>query len=85
MVETQTDCRLKVLRSDNGTEYSSNEFLKYLATNGILRQTSATYSPEQNGVAETANRTIVEAARSMLYEKKIRWNFGPRQPQQQFI
>lgn len=60
MVELQTGCKIKALRSDNGGEYLSNEFNKYLETNGIKRQLTVPYTPQQNGVAERANRTLVE-------------------------
>ena len=67
-VENKTGKRIKTLRSDNGGEYTSNEFETYLKKHGIAHQKTAPYTPEQNGVAERANRTIVEMARSMLHE-----------------
>jgi transposase InsO family protein len=56
-----------VLRSDNGGEYTSNQFEAYLKAQGIAHQTSALHTPQQNGVAERANHTIVEMARSMIH------------------
>jgi hypothetical protein len=64
MAENQTGKRLKVLRSDNGGEYKA--FSDYLTKRGIRHQTTAPYTPEQNGVAERANRTLVEGGRTML-------------------
>jgi hypothetical protein len=64
--ENVTGCRILVLRSDNGGEYCSNAFDQYLAEHGISRQLTPPYTPEHNGVAERANRTIMETARSML-------------------
>ena len=59
--------KVKVLRSDNGGEYCSKAFDDYLKKNGILHQTTVPYNPEQNGIAERMNRTLLEAARSMMY------------------
>ena len=54
------------VRSDNGGEYVSKEFKSYCEGKGISRQFSAPYSPEQNGVSERLNRTLIEGARSIL-------------------
>jgi hypothetical protein len=59
--------KVKVLRSDNGGEYCSKAFKDYLKEHGILHQTTVPYNPEQNGTAERMNRTLLEAARSMMY------------------
>jgi transposase InsO family protein len=66
-----TGNRIKTLRSDNGGEYLSKEFDSQLTKFGIARQTSPPYTPEHNGVAERANRTIVESARSMLHGAQL--------------
>src|SRR5215469_9456007 len=71
LAENQTGKRIKILRSDNGGEYVSHAFKAYLKSNGIHHQTTVAYTPEQNGVAERANRTIVERARSMLHAQGI--------------
>ena len=65
-VEKQTGRRIKSLRSDNGREYVNNHFDEFLEAEGILRQLTVPYTPQQNGVAVRANRTLVEMARSML-------------------
>ena len=65
-MENQTEKRIKVLRTDNGTEYESNEFNDFCKEVGIKRKTKTAHTPEQNGVAERKNKTIVEAARAML-------------------
>jgi hypothetical protein len=59
--------RVKNLRSDNGGEYCSKAFDEYLKAKGITHQTTVPYCPEQNGIAERMNRTLVEAARSMMF------------------
>lgn len=66
MIENQTDRKIKILRSDNGGEYESTEFKNYLQANGIIHQTSAAHTPQQNGRAERMNRTIIERAKCLL-------------------
>jgi hypothetical protein len=66
LVENQTGLKLKCLRSDNGGEYCSKEFDEYCAGHGIRREKTVPRTPQQNGVAERMNRTIMERARSML-------------------
>jgi len=66
MAEKQTGQKLKAIRSDNGREYVNKQFDQYLSENGIVRQLSTAYCPQQNGVAERFNRTLIEMARSML-------------------
>ena len=58
--------RIKAIRTDNGGEYVSQAFKDYLAAKGIRHEKTAPYSPQQNGVAERRNRTLVESARSMI-------------------
>ena len=55
-----------VLRSDNGGEYISSEFESYLKLKGIRHELTVPHTPEQNGVAERMNRTLMESARSMI-------------------
>ncbi len=52
--------KIKVLRTDNGGEYLSNDFKMYLADHGIQHQLTVAYTPQQNGVAERMNRTLIE-------------------------
>ena len=66
MVECQTGRRIKMLRSDNGTEFVNKVFDEFLKLNGIKRQLTVPHTPQQNGVAERFNRTLVEMARAML-------------------
>ena len=69
LVEKQTGKVVKVLRTDRGGEFTSNEFHVFCDEHGINKQLTAPYTPEQNGVAERKNRTVVEMARSMLKQK----------------
>ena len=66
---------IKSLRSDNGGEYTSKEFDAFCKNRGIQRQFSNPYTPEQNGVSERFNRTMIESARSMLYHAKLPLKF----------
>lgn len=75
LVENQTNKRIKILRSDNGGEYTSSVFQAYLKANGIRHQTTVPGSPQQNGVAERANRTVLEAARCMLQDAGLKKEF----------
>lgn len=75
---------VKVLRSDNGGEYTSDKFTKFCADKGILHEFTVPYCPQQNGVAERLNRTIMEGARSMLYQAKLPLDFWAEAVAQQF-
>lgn len=66
-VENETGKRIKQFRSDNGLEFVGKDLGDKLMEWGIKHETTIQYNPEQNWVAEWANRTIVEKARSMLY------------------
>ncbi|XP_073816655.1 ecdysteroid phosphate phosphatase isoform X1 [Musca autumnalis] len=70
-VEKQTGYVLKTLRSDNGTEYLNNDFQMFLKSEGINHQTTVVYTPQQNGIAERANRTLMEMARCLLLDSGL--------------
>jgi transposase InsO family protein len=59
------------LRSDNGGKYTSKAFKDFCAGAGIKRESTITYDPRQNGVAENKNRAIVGAAKAMLYDQDL--------------
>lgn len=65
MATTHFNVKLEHLRCDGGSEYTSMNFKQYLAENGIRAEYNVPYNPKLNGVAERANRTILEKARSM--------------------
>ncbi|CAL8999643.1 unnamed protein product [Prunus brigantina] len=75
MIELQSGYKIKCLRSDRGGEFLSSEFNKYCEEFGIQRQLTVAYSPQQNGVVERKNITVVEMAKSMLHEKGIPYEF----------
>ena len=62
---------MKVLCSDNGLEYVNAEFKCYFAKEGIEMTNSVPYTPEKNDKSERANRTVVEAAKTMLKAKNL--------------
>ena len=66
MVEREKEKPLKCLHSDNGGEYTSNEFKSYYSEKGIRHEKTVHGTPQHNGVAERMNRTIVEKIRCML-------------------
>ena len=71
LVEKSTGRKLKALRTDNGGEYTSAEFEAYLRKEGVRHELTVPKTPEQNGVAERMNRTLVETTRSMLGYSKL--------------
>ena len=66
LVENETGKRLKCLRSDNGGEYCSKEFDSYCSHNGIHREKTVPRTPQENGVPERMNRTIMELERCII-------------------
>ena len=71
LIENQIEKKIKILRTDNGTEYESNEFHDFCKEASIKRETTTPYTPEQNGVAERKNCTIMEAIRAMLHDQSL--------------
>ncbi|CAH1432412.1 unnamed protein product [Lactuca virosa] len=65
-IELQIKLPVRRIRSDNGTEFSNHLLNSFLVSKGITHNFIAPYTPQQNGVVEQRNRTLVEAARSML-------------------
>ncbi|KAK9076273.1 hypothetical protein SSX86_004606 [Deinandra increscens subsp. villosa] len=70
-VEKETKYKVRMLRTDRGGEFNSFVFKKYCEDAGIRRQTTAPYTPQQNGVVERRNRTVMEMTRSMLKSMKV--------------
>ena len=70
-MDNQTGRKIRALRSDNGGEYTSKEFDEYCRHEGIQRQLTVPYTPEQNGVAERKNRSIVGATRALLHDQSL--------------
>ena len=70
-VEKETYSTIKCLRTDRGGEFMSQDFKNFCDNNGIQRQLTVAYSPQQNEVAERKNRTIMNMVRSMLSSRKV--------------
>ena len=70
-IEKEVGRKIKCLRMDNGGEYTSDEFYKYLQECNIQRQFTCPGTPQQNGVAERKNRHLTETYQSMLHVKNV--------------
>lgn len=70
-MENLQDTRIGSLQLDNGTEYLNKPFNEYLDGHGIQRRLTVPNNPEQNGVAERRNRTLVETARCLLLQSGL--------------
>jgi transposase InsO family protein len=62
--------RIKKIRSDNGTEFKNSQIERFLEDEGNKHEFSSPYTPQQNGVVERKNRTLLDMARTMLDEYK---------------
>ena len=68
LAKKESGMKIKALRRKNGGEYVSQKFKDFYATKGIKRELTAPHNPQQNGVAERKNRSIVGATRVMLHD-----------------
>ncbi|KAL2230371.1 UNVERIFIED_CONTAM: Retrovirus-related Pol polyprotein from transposon RE1 [Sesamum indicum] len=75
MVETQFGTKIKVLRSDNGSEFVNLECQKLCQNLGILHQTSCVYTPQQNGRVERKHRHLLDVARALLFQAALPLKF----------
>ncbi|KAL6277717.1 hypothetical protein ACE6H2_021318 [Prunus campanulata] len=71
MVQTQFATTIKVLRSDNGSEYVNRDLAEFFISQGMIHQTSCPYTPQQNGVAERRNRQLLEVTRAFLIHHNV--------------
>jgi transposase InsO family protein len=71
LIENLSERKIKILRSDNGGEYTSKEFMNFCKDVGIKRELTAPYNPQQNDVAERKNRTITEAVKTMIHDQDL--------------
>ncbi|GJV52907.1 zinc finger, CCHC-type containing protein [Tanacetum coccineum] len=74
-IEMEMRMKVRMLRTDRGGEFTSNEFTKYYKENEIARQLTTPYSPQQNGVVERRNRTVLSTMRSMMKAMKLPLTF----------
>lgn len=71
VVEKEENESIVTLRTDRGGEFTSKDFQEYCAMAGITRHLTAPYTPQQNGVVERRNRTVIAMTRSLLKEKDL--------------
>nr|GEV94754.1 putative ribonuclease H-like domain-containing protein [Tanacetum cinerariifolium] len=74
-IENLIDLRVKLIRCNNRTEFKNRVMNQFCEMKGIKRVFSVTKSPQQNGVAKRKNRTLIEAARTMLADSKLPTTF----------
>ncbi|GJV36247.1 putative ribonuclease H-like domain-containing protein [Tanacetum coccineum] len=74
-IENLVDKKVKIIRCDNGTEFKNRVMSEFCEQKGIKREFSVARTPQQNGVAERRNRTLIEAARTMLADSKLPTTF----------
>ena len=70
-MENETGKNIRVLRKKNGGEYISNEFMEYCSIEGIKKDHIVPHTPQQNGVVERKNRTMVGEAKAMLFDQGL--------------
>jgi transposase InsO family protein len=71
LVENIFEKKIKILRSDNGGEVTSNDFKAFCKEFGIKRDLTTPYNPQQYGVAERTNQTIMEAIKAMIHDQNL--------------
>ena len=71
IVEQESGTTIKTLRTDRGGESTSKEFQSFCEVSGIQRHLTAPYTPQQNGVVERRNRTLLEMTRSILKHMEV--------------
>ncbi|GKA30481.1 putative ribonuclease H-like domain-containing protein [Tanacetum coccineum] len=74
-IENQLNQQVKIIRSDNGIEFKNRVMLEFYGEKGIKQEFSNARTPQQNGVAERMNRTLIEAARTMLADSHLPTTF----------
>jgi hypothetical protein len=71
LIENLSERKIKILRLDNGGEYTSKEFVNFCKDVRIKRELTTAYNPQQNVVAERKNKTIMEAAKTMIHDQDL--------------
>ncbi|GJT51383.1 putative ribonuclease H-like domain-containing protein [Tanacetum coccineum] len=74
-IENQLNHRVKIIRSDNGTEFKNRDMLEFYGNKGIKQEYNNARTPQQNRVAKRMNRTLIEAARTMLADSLLPTTF----------
>ena len=71
MVKTQFEKSVKMIRSDNGLEFTSTSMTSFYGQHGIIQQTSLVDAPQQNGCVERKHRHVLEVARALLFQASL--------------
>ncbi|CAL2225121.1 unnamed protein product [Prunus armeniaca] len=71
MVSTQFHAQVKVFWTDNGGDYVNNTLASFFLAQGIIHQTTTSFTPQQNGVSERKNRQLLEVARSFMLDMSV--------------
>jgi len=71
MLEIETGLKIKCLRSNNGGEFTSKEFMDFCSEHGIKRQLSVARTPKKNGVVERKKKTLQEMVRTMIMDSNL--------------
>ncbi|GJW13848.1 putative ribonuclease H-like domain-containing protein, partial [Tanacetum coccineum] len=74
-IENLVDKKVKIIRSDNGTEFKNKVMDDFCREKGIKREYNVSRTPQQNGIAKRRNRTLIEATRTMLADSKLPTTF----------
>jgi len=71
MLETQFNTKIKLIRSDDGTEFNNDFFFDFFITKGILHKKSIVKTPQQNGVAERKHKHLLDTARALWFHARL--------------
>lgn len=71
LIKNQFGKGVKSFRSDNRTEFVNNQMGMFCKTNGIVHQTTCTYTPQQNGIVERKHRHLLNVARALLFQSNV--------------
>jgi hypothetical protein len=71
LIENLSERNIKILRLDNGGEYTSKEFINFCKHVGIKRELTTPYNPQKNSVVEQKNRMIMEAMKTMIHDQDL--------------
>jgi transposase InsO family protein len=71
LIENISERKIKILRSNNGGEYTSKEFVYFCKDFRIKREVTTPYNPQQNGVVERKNKTIMKAVKTMIHDQDL--------------
>ncbi|GJR72891.1 putative ribonuclease H-like domain-containing protein [Tanacetum coccineum] len=74
-IENLVDKKVKIIRCNNGTDFKNRVMSEFYEKEGIKKEFSVARTPQQNGVAKRRNRTLIEAARTMLADSKLPTTF----------